>query len=51
MVDGKIDDYDKWTKPRPVLIKTISLLDPDDAVKEYGDKAKYGAMVIYTKKK
>ena len=51
MVDGKIDDYDKWTKPRPVLIKTISLLDPDDAVKEYGDKAKYGAMVITTKKK
>jgi beta-lactamase regulating signal transducer with metallopeptidase domain len=50
MVDGKIDDNDEWTKPRPVLIKTISMLDPDEAVKQYGDKAKYGALVITTKK-
>jgi len=48
VVDGRINDYNEWTKPRPVRIKTISKLDPGEAVKEYGDKAKYGALVITT---
>jgi len=48
MVDGKIDDNDEWTKPKSVLIKTLRMLDSDEAVKEYGDKAKYGAIVITT---
>jgi hypothetical protein len=51
MVDGKIEDNDEWTKPRSVQIKTIRTLDPAEAVKEYGDKAKYGALVITTKSK
>ncbi len=49
MVDGKIDNNDEWTKGKSIVINTIKMLDPNDAVKEYGDKAKYGAIVITTK--
>jgi hypothetical protein len=51
MVDGKIENNDEWRKPRSVQIKTINMLNPDDAVKEYGEKAKNGALVITTEKK
>jgi TonB family protein len=50
IIDGKQKTYDDMKLLDVNTIKSISVLSKDSAVKFYGDKGKFGAIVISTKK-
>lgn len=51
ILDGEIIDVEKFQKINPNHIKKINVLKGVNATSVYGSKAKYGALVITSKKK
>lgn len=51
ILDGEIIDDEKFRKIDPNHIKKIHVIKGDNAISVYGPEAKYGALVITSKKK